>query len=654
MFSDDKRKNIRKIFAGVSIYIIISNIYISFALFGLAQSIVVSVALFGLGGVLIRNGILKLTNRYNVVSSIMLAIIAAYPLLKLLRWIRVDFDVAVFWVYIFLIGTVLVPTYIINCLVIRIFTDRKQHIKDNYSKTLFWVLPFWIQLFVVVPITVQKNNLVEYSFSVCDTCVAAILPLVLSVLISSLIISMLGEKIRKFVSSFFGIFYVLGYLQFNFMNGYLGLLNGEGFHLKKHLIVGGVNLAIWLMLFAAFLLFYNISKREKLCRYIVLFASLAQLVTFIITISLNFNDNFSRRFMAYTYENRFDVAKNQNVILFCFDAVDNSFLKKLCEEGYDFSDFSDFTMYDNTCSVFDVTDLSMAQIATASNFELNNNYPLFYEKMKDNNFNIRFYNYDGTYEVPIEYYVDNYMETDPDHVSVTYSGIIIENFKLAMYLLAPYIVKEYINVDRLDFNSQVYFGKVLENNYLNQAYMNNLILNINDQYENSFIYDHVNGAHQPCGDFMDATRECMDIAREYVGQLKKLGVYDDATIIFISDHGIHDDSDYEHYPTAGTPVFLIKGRGEKHDKMVRSNAPIYHTDILSTILTNVGCYDEEDYSLFGPSIYYFHDGDVRERIWYNRVLDGAGYYRCSYRGDTEELERKVNNGEYDVVDHALR
>jgi len=84
-------------------------------------------------------------------------------------------------------------------------------------------------------------------------------------------------------------------------------------------------------------------------------------------------------------------------------------------------------------------------------------------------------------------------------------------------------------------------------------------------------------------------------------EMKRLGLYDDATIIITADHGDKDAN--------MQVVYFIKEAGETHDEMDENAAPISHDDFPGTLLSIIG----GDYSQYGTSIYDWNEGDKRQR-----------------------------------------
>jgi len=98
------------------------------------------------------------------------------------------------------------------------------------------------------------------------------------------------------------------------------------------------------------------------------------------------------------------------------------------------------------------------------------------------------------------------------------------------------------------------------------------------------------------------------MVEEYMNQLKELGVYDSSTIIVMADHGSKFN---------GQPIFFIKNKDERHEKMLETAAPIDYDAFVPTIVQVLG----EDHSTYGKSIYDYYDGEWRERIFLERAFD---------------------------------
>lgn len=62
---------------------------------------------------------------------------------------------------------------------------------------------------------------------------------------------------------------------------------------------------------------------------------------------------------------------------------------------------------------------------------------------------------------------------------------------------------------------------------------------------------------------------------EYLEQLKKLDKHDSSTIIILADHG---DGDF-----SLSPIFMIKHKGERHEKMIINSGLFEYCDFNNLI-----------------------------------------------------------------------
>ena len=124
----------------------------------------------------------------------------------------------------------------------------------------------------------------------------------------------------------------------------------------------------------------------------------------------------------------------------------------------------------------------------------------------------------------------------------------------------------------------------------------------------------------------------------FLNELKKAGVYDDATIIVSADHGY-----FECFQT----VFMIKLPGQTFDTFTSTSAPVAQEDIMPTILSILG----EDYSAYGSdfndegtTVYDWNEGDYRlrtTRVWGYM----SGYPDVEWIGNMDQWDAAANGFE---------
>lgn len=533
---------------------------------------------------------------------------------------------------------------------------KNQNLKMSLH-TLGAIFSFFFFLWIFIPSSVFFANKAEFAISYWNY----IIPLYITLFISTAIIYTLvlpaSKKDINNAGIFFSFILIGSYLQYLFFNGDIGELDGSKYYWNHNVIISFIDVFIWLIV--AVLFFSAIKKHKDITVYYVSYIILGiQLITIVIIIATAPADSFVTEVAIASGEKQYSLAKKQNTVVFVLDAVDNSFIKAIYEDSPEsFDDLRDFTLYTDTCSVFDFTSLSMPQMFTGSTYNsCEVDYVEFYNRLHENDYKVLFFNYDedNTVIYNIKPFLDNYYanESTQCNIYIDYSKIITSTFRYSLLNMCPNILKGYLKQETISFNqiALVSLGDEGSNMYYNNDdFYNHMVLSIDEDMTNAFIMQHINGAHLPCDDFIVETEYCLNIVSDYINQMKELGVYDESTIIITSDHGVHDRGNVP-YPTAATPIFLIKSPGVYKENIDFNDSPIYHTDFLATILINAGLYNDVfDYGKFGNSIYDF-EGKKRERTWYNRNFDTkSGLCAYTYIGDTNELVRKVENDEYSLA-----
>ncbi|MBQ4275630.1 MAG: hypothetical protein II717_03775, partial [Lachnospiraceae bacterium] len=108
---------------------------------------------------------------------------------------------------------------------------------------------------------------------------------------------------------------------------------------------------------------------------------------------------------------------------------------------------------------------------------------------------------------------------------------------------------------------------------------------------------------------------------------------DNSIIIIAADHGFS----LEDIPEARlNPIFIVKGIGEKSDKMRISDAPVSHEDLMVA-------YDRLLDGEMSDSIFDYKSGDQRDRrcfiYIYPEVLENKEYIQHGKSGDLTTLEK---------------
>ncbi|MBR3637995.1 MAG: hypothetical protein IKN45_08795 [Lachnospiraceae bacterium] len=470
--------------------------------------------------------------------------------------------------------------------------------------------------------------------------------------------SIMPYVIIKTIPILMGMINIAVYIQFMFFNQFIGQMNGDVYRWKDHVLHTVLNIFVWILIIGLGLFLGFIKKKEK-----IIFA-INGIIGVLLVVSLIFafikapGDVISRKQFYLSGEEQFTIGKDKNAVLLIADAVDNKYIKQILEEEPGFmDDFNDFTIYTNTCSVYDMTNTSIPQMLYGYTQKADSeNAVSFLKRFTNQGYRNLFFYYEKASEMNEDPkpYISNYVFTKVTEsiLDVNYKMIRDGFVRMSLYRLCPCILKTIFG--RMDINFDyciLYNGGKDELVVDNQDFKNKLNLSYNELSDRCFIYQHITGIHFPCDDYYQGTKESLDIFKEYLRQMKELGVYDNSLIIIASDHGVHDDVEGIPFATASTPMLFIKKPMEKHNEFILSGKPVYYRDFQATLLKYAGLYEDQfPAEEFGKTIDDYDEHEERMRVWFDTGFNNQKIRKYEYTGDTEELERVVREGIYEEVD----
>ncbi len=512
-------------------------------------------------------------------------------------------------------------------------------------------------LFIQFPSDLFFSNPDEFIFSY-QILLKSQIPLLLNVLfISYFIITIIPPVISDIAYRILVGITLAVYVQYLFFNKGLGLVDGGIYRWSEHSVTAFVSVFTWLIILSSSIFIYiklkNKAYKVDLIVYVILFTMmLSGLITNILKAP---KEAFSNKTYGFSTDDEFVLSPDGNIIIFVIDETDNIYIDEIMKSDKEFFDeFSDFTLYDNTCSVYDMTASSMNQLFTGYCYgDEENHCDEYYQRIKNAGYMVNLYAYQRRGGFPDIYpYINNCREVylNDKNCNIDYRRISNDFITMSIYQALPNMLKDSSKVNSLTFNHIFMMEESSDSHFENEDFKEHMKFALADNPDKRLIEYHIRGAHFPCDDHVQTIEYCLDIGKDIIEQTKELGVYDNSCIIIMSDHGLHDQSEYYTWPTAGSPLFMIKEAGEHKQCMSVSHVPVYYKDFQSTLLVNMGLWEgESDKELFGPSIYDFSENAIRERTWYDS--DGSGFRAYTYEGDYEELKRVVADDEYKCVSY---
>jgi len=501
-----------------------------------------------------------------------------------------------------------------------------------------------------------------------------------------LLISLLPQMIYKGVMALLSGVSVASYIQNLFLNKELDLIGAtaEGYVPSTGKVV--VNALVWgVILIGMFVIAY--AKRtdwKKVFGTVSAFLLSVQLVAFgsLFLTADKTAFEYPEAELCLDMEEQFTYSADENIIMLMFDNVSNVWLDEAREAYPDiFDSVNDFTYFTNADCNYYGTFPSVVHTLTGNRVDFELSVNEYMQECWDNPYTNKYYDTLAEYGYQANAYIyqkeiiaagnplditkgklANVVEKNA-RKDVDYPLLYQTLLEMSCYRYMPDGIKQTFNV-----NSEQYARiiKYPENTiaYSNVDFYNRLVedgLSLQEESK-SFVFHHLSGCHEfindeNCQRAQDVSRDqairgLFTLVEEFLDCLKEEGVYDNSTIIIMTDHGVLYN---------GQPMFLIKRKNETHDVMQESKAPITYDDIIPTLVDEIG----GDGSSFGRNIYSYAEDEVRERIFYDRgyhsdfpdvksytgLKDGAAniWQKYVYTGDRFTFAEVYENYWYEAI-----
>ena len=357
-------------------------------------------------------------------------------------------------------------------------------------------------------------------------------------------------------------------------------------------------------------------------------------------------ENTTRVPSALTYENLNELSEGNNVVFFLIDRFDVRYFEALRKKEPELFDKLDgFTFYNDYTSLYCRTYPAVSSILTGKENSFEESRLNYFKEIYTDGGHLRNL-YNAGYNVNVyteKYYVYDDAYYMSDYVS-NISGVkgyeIDSNLALSWDMLRlslsnslPFLAKDVVGyMSTPDFNSHaVYeadepvYDADMKNVY--DYITGNDFVTVEGKGQFSFI--HIYGCHTPIkynlnweeanekekNDTTMALKQSLTIIYEYISEMKRLGVYDDATIVITGDHpaalsdtkliGEASKSDNGTRVTA----MLFKRAGESGTALATSTAHISQDELWATIYESEGLTSLKS----GESFFDIPEGVDRER-----------------------------------------
>lgn len=385
-------------------------------------------------------------------------------------------------------------------------------------------------------------------------------------------------------------FLLAGYIQMLFLNGKMTSFTGDAYRYNDHKATVIFNAALYIALIALPLVLTILAKKlpankvlnfsgGKIIPYMSALFFLMQLAgTGTSMLTADFS-KYKKNYTSYlSYEPSMSLSKEENIIVFLVDRMDGDWMDQAVARYPELNDkLEGFTYYRNNISHNTQTFPSVPQMLTNSMYK-GTEWADYVSKawagdtvpknLKENGYNVNLL-IDNltTYSsvVQLKDQCDNIRQCEDDNVEFNYTGkngIIQSLTKISLAKLSPYALKSVYTVGMgANLSSDFVKYKVVMEDRMPMAtdvesdlryndYIRSHPLNA-DSEKKVFNYTHLNGAHNRSArlvglfdktgtepiERVETLRGDLEIVFYYMEEMKKLGVYDNSTIIILGDHG---------------------------------------------------------------------------------------------------------------------
>lgn len=517
------------------------------------------------------------------------------------------------------------------------------------SLTPLWAVLVFLSMtfFIFGPISLYLTNRREMWFGLGDVlAVCALCGVVVPMVLWLLGRCIPSQRVREwYVCLLFGLTLAL-YVQGNYLSVFTdyGTLNGENVDWNAYGFTAIWNTIAW---FLCIVLPFVIRRLVKGWKKVLLFLSLA--VTGMQALALGsmlVRDGLERgpeeRDYSLTYKDMFELSEDENFIVFILDHYDAKDFTDLLENHPKLKEetFSNFVYYPDTVCSSARTPLALPNILTGQPYiteEPQSEYlahsfesaPL-YPALEEAGYDIGIYTQSEFVSPVMADRVVNMTDGGKQIGSWPKFAYYLYRFTAVRYF--PHVLKSAVWMYSGDFDLAADTSSGESSVYI-----------INDAgfYEkltgegitarngvNAFRIYHLMGAH-PVYTLDQNSRRAdhetsleeqelgvMNILKTYFDMMKELGIYENANIIIMADHGA--------YNLAQNPVLLIKHAMETPSFTV-SEKTVSYENLMPTMVSFLGGTTEA-----GKPVDQLKDDDNRERMFYLEVADGGKVYAEEY------------------------
>lgn len=522
-----------------------------------------------------------------------------------------------------------------------------EKLKNTKVNEVLIILSFVLNILIFAPIEMFYNNKSELWFSLGN-----MLPTiaVLSIIVLSILLLLMKLLKNNAKSIYITILFLINlglYIQGNFLNFGYDTVDGEAMQWNSMVLKGIINTAVWLVIIFLPLIYKKRKGKENfklLTMLISVFIMLIEIITLIIVILTNTEEG--QKINGLNNNNIFNLSDKENIVVIMSDTFEATYMNQILEDYPEYKEkLKDFIYFDNCTGVSFYTYSSMPSLLTGVECKVGNSLSenmdycfentQLYDILKQNGFQSELYvesiltpgtNSDEIYNL-------NTVK-DIELTQKTKTKITKKVYKYVLYRYLPHFLKSNFEITKTEFNQIKGEDKSIEykekNYYLDDVAFNSSLelggITANSS-KKTFKFYQTYGIHVPYNTTAEIeynntkeylqkdvkerrteeTLATLNILCNYVEELKKAGIYDQTTIIFLADHG---------YENRFYTNLMVKKENTNCEFEI-SSAPVSLKDDLIPTILNIAT-NSKDY---GKDFFDYEEDEERTRQVYDYTYE---------------------------------
>ncbi|MCQ2081342.1 MAG: sulfatase-like hydrolase/transferase [Lachnospiraceae bacterium] len=471
----------------------------------------------------------------------------------------------------------------------KFFSERINQIKLNSKpRTMIIALAlFCVSFLLFEPIKTYLCNLSDYWFEFGEyaklVALATLVIFIFSLFVLS-VICLLFPVLAKLVPAYMFIIIIGLYIQGNFVPNTFGSLDGSSIDWMEFNSGMIWSVLLWLIIIVVIVLVTKGKAWEKVERIICIVSPLIILLEIVTVISLMVsNPKFSGENQEYfiSSNEEMEFSSDENFIILVMDCFDSTYFGENLPSNVK-ETLEGFTYYPDTASMYGHTECSLAEIITGIPFINETSFEEYETNAFDDSYLLnRLVKDDWNIGIYADYafHENNVLDKSVNLKNLVpkinskrkfYSNV----YRIVAYNIVPYHFKQFLwfypqlnelkgvsadeEYEQYSFNNEMFYGDIDD-------------IKVADDNPR-FRFYHIEGMHTPymtTKDVHDSDVEVSydeilqanyEIIVKFLNNLKINGVYDNSSIIIMSDHGGYDRVE----GLKQNPMFLYKGIDSHH------------------------------------------------------------------------------------------